>query len=156
MEKIKTAIGAVRECMKNPPEGAAVRGVNMEGPYISSDRIGAQKGDCVRKPDAAEFQRLYEKYEGVIKLVDIAPEVGGAKELIEYARNVCCVSLAHSMADYETAKESFGWGVTHATHLFNAMNGLKHRAPGAVGAVFDDERIRAELICDTRRISSKG
>ena len=148
MEEIETAIGAVRECMKNPPEGAAVRGVNMEGPYISSDRIGAQKGDCVRKPDAAEFRRLYEKYDGVIKLVDIAPEVGGAKELIEYARNVCCVSLAHSMADYETAKKSFGWGVTHATHLFNAMNGLKHRAPGAVGAVFDDERVRAELICD--------
>lgn len=148
MDEIEAAIGAVQECMKKPPHGAAVLGVNMEGPYISPDRIGAQKGDCVRKPDAKEFQQLCERYESVIKLVDIAPEVDGAQELVKYARKVCCVSLAHSMADYETAKKSFGWGITHATHLFNAMNGLKHRAPGAVGAVFDDERVRAELICD--------
>ena len=66
MEEIEAAIGAVQECMKNPPEGAAVRGVNMEGPYISPDRIGAQKGECVRKPDAKEFRRLCEKYEGVV------------------------------------------------------------------------------------------
>lgn len=148
MEEIEAAIGAVQECMKKPPEGASVLGVNMEGPYISPDRIGAQKGDCIRKPDAKEFQQLCEKYKDVIKLVDIAPEVDGAEELVKYARKICCVSFAHSMADYAAAKESFGWGITHATHLFNAMNGLNHRAPGAVGAVFDDDRVHAELICD--------
>ena len=148
MEEIETAIGTVQECMKNQPEGAAVCGVNMEGPYISPDKIGAQKKECIRKPAVTEFQQLCERYKGVVKLIDLAPEVAGAKEFIQYASKVCCVSFAHSTADYETAKKSFDWGITHATHLFNAMNGLKHRAPGAVGAVFDDERVRAELICD--------
>ncbi len=148
MKKIERAIGAVQNCMKNPPEGASVCGVNLEGPYISPDRVGAQREECVRKPDVKEFQHLCETYPGVIRLVDVAPEVAGAKEFIEYASRQCCVSFAHSTADYETAKKSFGWGISHATHLFNAMNGFKHREPGAVGAIFDDERVRAELICD--------
>ncbi len=148
VEEIEKAVQTVRGCMQDPPEGAAVLGVNMEGPYISPDRVGAQKKECVRRPDAGEFRRLCEKYPGVVKLVDLAPEVDGARELIEYARGVCRVSIAHSTADYETAKRSFEWGVSHATHLFNAMTGMKHREPGAVGAVFDDGRVRAELICD--------
>ena len=148
MEQIKTAISNVEDCMENPPIGAAVCGVNMEGPYISPNKIGAQKKECVRKPDILEFRHLCDEFRGVIKLVDLAPEVDGAREFIEQASKLCCVSFAHSTADYDQTKASFDWGITHVTHLFNAMNGLKHRAPGAVGAVLDDERICAELICD--------
>ena len=61
---------------------------------------------------------------------------------------MCTVSIAHTTAGYEQAKRAFDSGVTHATHLFNAMNGLSHRAPGVVGAVFEDSRVRGELICD--------
>ncbi|HEX3017795.1 MAG TPA: amidohydrolase family protein, partial [Caproicibacter sp.] len=72
----------------------------------------------------------------------------GAEDFIRHVSQYCRVSLAHTDADYEQAKASFDWGITHVTHLFNAMNGLNHRAPGAVGAVMDDERVRAEIICD--------
>lgn len=145
---IRRAVLAAKDCMDNPPEGAAVRGVNMEGPYISPKRIGAQKSENIRRPDALEFRRLYEETGRIIKLVDIAPEVEGAGDFIEQVSKYCKVSLAHSMADYDGATRAFAHGINHVTHLFNAMTGLKHRAPGAVGAVFDSETVRAEIICD--------
>jgi len=61
---------------------------------------------------------------------------------------VCTVSLAHSAADYDQAAHAFSVGIRHATHLFNAMNGLTHRAPGAVGAILDSDTVSAEMICD--------
>lgn len=146
--QIEKALSAVRDCMERPPEGAAIRGVNMEGPYISAKRRGAQKEEYVRKPDCQEFKRLYDGCGGIIRLVDIAPEREGGLEFIRYASQFCRISLAHSEADYEKAREAFGCGITHVTHLFNAMDGMSHRTPGVVGAVFDDERVRAELICD--------
>ena len=69
-------------------------------------------------------------------------------EFVGQARELCTVSIAHTTAGYDQAKEAFDAGITHATHLFNAMSGLHHREPGVVGAVFDDERVNAELICD--------
>lgn len=148
LPQIEAALAAVRDCMENPPEGAAVLGANMEGPYISEKRLGAQKKEAVRKPDWQEFERLNQNCGGIVRLVDMAPECEGAEEFIRRISRSCCVSIAHTDAGYEQAKASFGWGVTHATHLFNAMNGLNHRAPGVVGAVFDDPNVRAEIICD--------
>ena len=148
LPQIASALAVVRECMEHPPEGAAVIGVNMEGPYISPGRLGAQSEEFVRKPDAQEFRRLYDGCGGIVKLVDIAPEREGADEFIQKVGGYCCVSLGHSEADYDQAKKAFRLGINHVTHLFNAMNGLNHRAPGAVGAVFDSGSVRAELICD--------
>ena len=148
LPQIKTALAAVRSCMENPPEGAAVRGVNMEGPYISANRRGAQQKEFVRKPDWREFQSLYDGCGGIVRMVDIAPECEGGGEFIDHVKNSCRISLAHTEADYDQAMKSFRRGITHATHLFNAMDGLHHRKPGAVGAVFDDESVRAEIICD--------
>lgn len=147
-EQIAAALAAVKGCMEDPPEGASVAGVNMEGPYISPDRAGAQRADCVRRPDAREFREFCDDCGGIVRLVEVAPEREGAREFIESVSPWCRVSLAHTTADYEQAKAAFSWGVTHVTHLFNAMNGLHHRKPGAVGAVFDDDKVRAELICD--------
>lgn len=147
-EEIKKALLAVKQCMEQPPEGAAVRGVNMEGPYINAHKKGAQREECVRTPDWEQFRKFFELSGGIVKLVDIAPECEGAEEFIRHASQLCTVSLAHTEATYEQATESFRNGITHATHLFNAMPGLSHRAPGSVGAVFDSGSVRAELICD--------
>ena len=147
-ETIMKALAAARDCVERPPEGAAVRGVDLEGPFISPRRAGAQKSEYIRKPDAGLFRRMYERSGGIIKLVDIAPEVEGADEFIREVRGYCRVSFAHSTADYDQAKRAFSLGVTHVTHLFNAMTGLSHRAPGAVGAVFDSGGVAAEIICD--------
>lgn len=148
LDQLKSALMNVKDCMDNPPEGASICGVNMEGPYISAQRLGAQKEEYVRKPDWREFKRLYDECDHIIKLVDIAPECEGGRAFIEHTTTYCRVSLAHTMAAYEQAKQAFGYGITHATHLFNAMEGLHHRRPGAVGAVMEDACVTAELICD--------
>lgn len=147
-EKIAAALSAVRDCMDRPPQGAAVLGAHMEGPYLSLAKKGAQRGGDLRSPDFEEFHRLYDGCGGAIRLVDVAPECENARTFIPKAAGMCTVSIAHSDADYDTAMESFRLGITHATHLFNAMTGLHHRNPGVVGAVFDHPGIRAELICD--------
>lgn len=147
-DDILKALSVIKDCMDHPPEGARIAGVNLEGPYISAHKKGAQSAEYVRNPDFKEFKQFYDSCGGIIKLVDIAPECDGADEMIREASNLCTVSIAHTEADYACAKHAFDLGVTHATHLYNAMPGLSHREPGVVGAVFDDDRVRAEVICD--------
>lgn len=147
-EEIEDALATVKACMDDRPFGAAIMGVNMEGPYISINKKGAQKGEYVKNPNWEDFKGFYDGCGGIIKLVDIAPECEGADEFIKKASKLCTVSIAHTDADYDQAKHAFNIGITHATHLYNAMSGMTHRSPGVVGAVFDDERVRAEIICD--------
>lgn len=148
LPQIRSALAAVRVCMENPPEGAAVLGANMEGPYLSVSRRGAQKEEYVRKPDWREFRQIYDECGGIIRLVELAPEREDAGEFIRHASQYCTVSLAHTEADFTQAKAAFRQGMTHATHLFNAMPGVNHRSPGAAAAVLDDEKVQAEIICD--------
>jgi len=147
-DDISKALSVVKGCMEQPPKGAAIAGVNMEGPYISIHNKGAQSGKYIRELDIDEFEKMFDACGGIVKIVDVAPECGGAEGFIKKASKLCTVSIAHTKADYECAKHAFDLGITHATHLYNAMPGLTHRAPGVVGAVFDDERVRAEIICD--------
>ncbi len=148
-ETIQAALLAAKDMMDHPMEGGArVVGVNMEGPFIAKERKGAQKEEDILPPDFPLFQRFYEESGSIVRLVDVAPEQPGGLDFVEKASQLCTVSIAHTTADYDQAKAAFDKGVTHATHLFNAMSGLHHRKPGVVGAVFDDSRVRGELICD--------
>ena len=148
-ETIQAALLAAKDMMDHPMEGGArVVGVNMEGPFIAKERKGAQKEEDILPPDFPLFQQFYEESGGIVRLVDVAPEQPGGLDFVEKASQLCTVSIAHTNADYDQAKAAFDKGVTHATHLFNAMSGLHHRKPGVVGAVFDDSRVRGELICD--------
>lgn len=148
-ETIQAVLLAAKDMMDHPMEGGArVVGVNMEGPFIAKERKGAQKEEDILPPDFPLFQRFYEESGGIVRLVDVAPEQPGGLDFVEKASQLCTVSIAHTTADYDQAKAAFDKGVTHATHLFNAMSGLHHRKPGVVGAVFDDSRVRGELICD--------
>lgn len=148
-ETIEKALLAAKECMETPTEdGARVVGINMEGPFISLEKKGAQRGDAIVAPDFALFREYYELSGKAVRLVDIAPEQPGGYEFAQEAAKLCTVSIAHTTADYDAAMKAFDCGICHATHLFNAMNGITHRAPGVVGAVFDDDRVTAELICD--------
>lgn len=151
-ENNRATMKAVKEYMdEQSSEGAAALGINMEGPFISKTKKGAQNEDFVMVPDFELFKKLYDDYGGIIKLVDIAPEEV-KDDFIEKASKLCTVSIAHTAADYKIAKDSFDKGIRHATHLYNAMSGYTHRAPGVVGAVFDDERVIGELICDGHHI----
>lgn len=128
--------------------GADLVGINMEGPFLSLAKKGAQNPLYLHKPDAAMFRRLQDQAGGLIKLVDIAPEEEGAMDFIRQVKEEVVVSIAHTTADYDTAREALEQGASHVTHLYNAMPPYGHRAPGVIGAACDDETCRVELICD--------
>lgn len=129
-------------------KGATLIGINMEGPFISYEKKGAQNPAYIHKPDAEMFRRLQKKANGLIKLVDIAPEVEGAMECIEAIKDEVRVSLAHTNADFSIADAAFKNGAKHVTHLYNAMPPYSHRAPGVIGAACDNDEVMVELICD--------
>ena len=149
-ESLVQVMDAARTYNESParPGQASLVGINMEGPFISEAKKGAQAAEHIRLCDEALFCSLQERSGGLIKLVDIAPENEGAMEFIDALHDKVTISLAHTTADYQTAKEAYDRGARHATHLYNAMPPFTHRAPGVVGAAFDSPHCRAELICD--------
>lgn len=144
LEQVFAAVAAYR---KEKPKGADIIGINMEGPFFHESKKGAQRGDCLRLPDVELFRSLNKLAEGCILLVDLAPELEGAIDFIKEVKQEVRVSIGHTTADYDTAMTAFQNGADHVTHLFNAMNGLTHRAPGIVAAA-SDSRAYTELISD--------
>ena len=135
--------------VEEAPEGLSVlRGIQMEGPYFSYKKRGAQNADYLKEPDFEGFKALNDGCGGLIRIADIAPELPGAEEFIRQASNLCTVSVAHTDSDYDHAKAAFDAGATHLTHLFNAMPGIHHREPGVIPAAVENPNVRAELICD--------
>lgn len=126
---------------------AGIVGINMEGPFISPKKTGAQNPEYLRLPDVEMLERLIDDSGNFIKLLDIAPELPGSMELIRKFTGRISISIAHTCADYETAAEAFSLGAGHITHLFNAMPGINHREPGPVIAARECGA-RAELITD--------
>lgn len=132
----------------NNEEGAILCGINMEGPYVSVEKKGAQNPAYIRKPDIDLYRSLQEKSGNLIKLVAIAPEEEGAMELISELRDEVTLSIAHTTADYDIAHEALERGANHITHLYNAMPPFSHRAPGVIGAACDNTTCNVEIICD--------
>lgn len=118
-------------------DAAALVGINMEGPFISPKKVGAQNPAYVQVPDVDMFERLQEAAGGLFKIVDVAPEEPGALEFIEREGESVRISIAHTCATYDEAHAAFEAGAKHVTHLYNAMPPLAHREPGVIGAAFD-------------------
>lgn len=129
-------------------DGARLMGIQMEGPFLSREKRGSQNPAYLRLPDGDRFLRLYDAAEGLLRIVDVAPELPGAVEFTRRASEKCRVSVAHTAAEYDQAAAVFDAGATHLTHLFNAMSGIHHRHPGPIGAASERENVTAELICD--------
>lgn len=127
---------------------ARVAGINMEGPFISSSKKGAQNKKYIQNPDIEMFAKLNEKCNNRIRIITIAPELEGSMDFIRKYHDKVTISLGHSDASYETALEAINAGATHITHLFNAMPPYNHRNPGIVGAAIDNNDIMVEIICD--------
>ena len=148
-EVLDKAFSAGAKLKKTQPEGCSrIMGIQMEGPFFSEKKKGAQNGAYLKEPDFAAFQSLYENCGGLVRIVDLAPELPGAAEFTEQASKFCTVSVAHTDSGYEDAKKVFDAGATHLTHLFNAMPPIHHRNPGVIGAASEQENVQAELICD--------
>jgi len=144
----KAFANAARLHAEMPAGLSRLMGVQMEGPYFSYKKRGAQSPDYLKDPDFPGFRRLYEDCGGIIKIVDIAPELPGAAEFTREAAKLCTVSAAHTDSDYDHAKAVYDAGATHLTHLFNAMPGIHHRDPGVIPAAAENPAVRAEIICD--------
>lgn len=130
------------------PDGAKIAGINLEGPFISREKKGAQNPNFIRKGTISEFEDIYNSANGKIKLITIAPETFNSEEFIKYASQKCTVSIGHSNATADECKKSIDNGISHVTHLFNAMSPLTHRDLGIVGTVLENEHVMCELICD--------
>ena len=139
---------ALRLTEEKPADSSVLRGIQMEGPYFSYKKRGAQNPDYLKDPDFDGFKKLYDGCGGLISIVDVAPELPGAAEFAEKASKLCTVSVAHTDSDYDHAKAAFDAGATHLTHLYNAMPGINHRNPGVIPAAVENPHVRAEIICD--------
>ena len=133
-------------------EGSEILGCHAEGPFISESKKGAQDAKYILKPDAA----FVKEYADIIKTITLAPEedendFAAIREIVRDTDVV--ISIGHTSADYETAMKSVNAGVKHATHLFNAMTPLAHRAPGVVGAALNAD-ISCEVIVDTFHVDA--
>ena len=124
-------------------------GVNMEGPFISIEKKGAQDDQHIISCSEDVCQQFLDASKGLVKFVGIAPERSAdALAFIEKMKQKVNISLAHTNADYDSAFAAFCAGANHAVHLYNAMPPFTHRQPGVVGAVADSPHVNAELICD--------
>jgi len=144
-EQITKALKNVQEFKQQ--DGARLLGVHLEGPFINPIKHGAQDPQHIQKPN----MELIEPFMDVVKMITIAPEVEGGREFIEYINENfphILLSIGHSNASYYEAKKSFTWGVSHATHLFNAMNPLHHREVGVVGAILESDEVSCDIIAD--------
>lgn len=133
---------------ERPHDCARVLGIHMEGPFFSEAKKGAQNPAFLRKPDADAVRTLFKESGGLLKIVDVAPELDGAEGFIRQVSQFCTVSLAHTAAVYETAADAIEAGASHLTHLFNAMPPVHHRNPGVIGAASEAAGVTAELISD--------
>ena len=154
MKVIRESLEVCRSLMNESKvwDGSAILGVHAEGPFISEGKKGAQDAKYILKPDAS----FVKEYSDVIKIITLAPETD--EKNFSAIREICkdtsvTVSMGHTSADYDTAMASTRAGVKHATHLFNAMTPLAHRAPGVVGAALNSD-VSCELIVDTFHVSA--
>ena len=150
---LEKAFATAKQLHDEAPEGhSRLMGIQMEGPYFSEKKKGAQNGEYLKNPDFDGFKKLYDGCGGLVKIVDVAPEQPGAAEFIDKAKALCTVSVAPTDSAYEHARMAFQMGATHLTHLYNAMPGIHHRNPGVIPAASETPSVRAEQICDGMHI----
>jgi N-acetylglucosamine-6-phosphate deacetylase len=152
-ERTLEAVRRIGDATKRGTGGARLIGLHMEGPYISTEKPGAQNSAHIRPPALNELGQVEHEADGSLRMVTLAPEVDGALEAIRWlASRGIVVAAGHTDATYDEARAGIEAGIRHATHLFNGMRSLHHREPGVVGATLEDDRVTVELIADGHHI----
>jgi len=148
LASMKNAVDGIRAAMKHRT-GAEILGVYLEAPFLSLKKKGAQNPEFIRPIDPETMKAILEFCGGLKTIITVAPEVGKNLSFVPALKEKgWVVSIGHSEATYEQAIVSFEKGITHATHLYNAMSGFLPREPGVIGAVLDSPGITAEIIAD--------
>ncbi|OGT65583.1 MAG: N-acetylglucosamine-6-phosphate deacetylase [Gammaproteobacteria bacterium RIFCSPHIGHO2_12_FULL_45_9] len=146
---IEAALINVNQCMRKQPAGATILGVHLEGPFIAPSKAGAQRREPIVLPDLKLIQHWQALAPDTIKIVTLAPEQEGALDCVRYLKQHNIIpAIGHTDADYAETMAAIKLGCCHGTHLFNAMRGLHHREPGALGALLLSDQVTAELIVD--------
>lgn len=145
---LHNAVETIRRVAAHAPAGAEIVGIHLEGPFINAARAGAQDRASIRPADIHEVAALIAEAPRMRWIITLAPEIEGARELIEHFRDRVLFSIGHTSADHATAVAAIEWGAAHFTHLYNAMTPLQHRDPGVVGAALTAPNATAELIAD--------
>ena len=144
-ERYAGFVDAIREASSSP--GATILGAHIEGPFLSPARKGAHDPANLQPVNLELTERLASS--GTVRMMTLAPELPGAKEAIRLLRSRGVVpSAGHTEAGYEEMLRAIDAGLRMCTHLYNAMSPFEHRAPGAVGALLTDGRVRAGIIVD--------
>ncbi len=148
-ERLLRVICNIKKEMVRKPVGAKLAGINMEGPFLSPNRIGSMIPDNLAKPSKKVLAEYLDACEGALRSITLAPEVDGVLDLVEDILFAGAnPSIGHTNATYEQARAMADAGAVQVTHLFNAMSSFTHRSPGVVGEALTDERLTCELICD--------
>jgi N-acetylglucosamine-6-phosphate deacetylase len=145
-ENILETLDATKTAMREKKWG--ILGMHLEGPFINSSKKGTHNPNNIRKGTIQELERILNNAEEALKIITIAPELFGDKELALLKESSTIVSAGHTFANYNQAMYGFNNGVTMVTHLFNAMSQFSSREPGVVGATFDSENVHAGIIVD--------
>ena len=144
--------GQAFAAQKDSPSQSRLVGINLEGPFICYEKRGAQNPDYIITASYEALEKWQDASGGLVKLLTIAPETEGAMDFIKKVKSSTLkdisISIGHTTSDYDTAMAAFQNGADHVTHLFNAMPGFTHRAPGVIGAAVDTKNCFAEMICD--------
>ncbi|MDO8588328.1 MAG: N-acetylglucosamine-6-phosphate deacetylase [Armatimonadota bacterium] len=152
-DKMRAAVQATAQAMREGSGGAEVLGSHLEGPFLNAARTGAQPPDYLRPPSCGEMKRELGDLTSVVRYMAVASELPGAIDLIkELCAMGVTVSLAHTDASYDEARAAFDAGATSLTHTYNAMRPLRHREPGVLAAALLDDRVTAELIWDNYHV----
>jgi N-acetylglucosamine-6-phosphate deacetylase len=145
---LHAAVETIASVSADRPAGAEIVGIHLEGPFINIRQAGAQDRASIRPADIHEVAALIAQAPRLRWIITVAPELEGARALIEHFRDRVLFSIGHTAADHATAVAAIEWGAMHFTHLYNAMSGLHHREPGVVGAALTSVDSTAELIAD--------
>lgn len=146
-EQYEPALAAATAAMGQPPLGARVLGVHLEGPFLSPVRRGAHPEEHLRAPDVALTGSWLEQ--APVRFMTLAPELPGAFDLIEQlVERGVTVSIGHSDADADVARAAVGAGATTHTHVWNAVRPLRARDPGTVGIALTHPGLHPCFIAD--------
>ncbi|HRI21062.1 MAG TPA: N-acetylglucosamine-6-phosphate deacetylase, partial [Panacibacter sp.] len=143
-------IDAIKRYWQQGGKGAL--GLHVEGPWINAAKRGAHREEWIFSPTVEQAKELLEYGKDVIKIITIAPECC-SQEVIDLIHSYgIVVSAGHTNATYRQATDAFDKGIHTATHLYNAMSGLQHRAPGMVGAIFNHNKVCCSIVPDGHHV----
>jgi N-acetylglucosamine-6-phosphate deacetylase len=148
--KIQEAVRVVRDYL--PQSQGGLLGLHVEGPYLNPEKRGAHREDWIKKPEPWEIDWLLREGAGVVKFITLAPEMVEDAVIRRFVEAGIVVSAGHTLSTYERYREGFAAGISHVTHLFNAMPGLEGRKPALLGAASDTENVFVSIVADGKHV----